>query len=51
MPVRNPPAVYCTGNAAMIGAAAGHRLALGETSEFDENVFSTNGWDNIDRRS
>ncbi len=47
VPVRIPPPVYCTDNAAMIGAAAGHRLALGETSDFDEDVFSTNDWDSI----
>ena len=50
VPVRIPPAVYCTDNAAMIGAVAGHRLALGETSELDEDVFSTNDWDNISQR-
>ena len=50
VPVRIPPAVYCTDNAAMIGAAAGHRLVLGESSAFDEDVFSTNDWDNVTQR-
>jgi N6-L-threonylcarbamoyladenine synthase len=44
VPVRIPPPKYCTDNGAMIGAAAGFRLQLGERSELDEDVFTTNNW-------
>jgi N6-L-threonylcarbamoyladenine synthase len=44
VPVRIPPPKFCTDNAAMIGAAAGYRLALGERSGLDEDVFTTNNW-------
>jgi N6-L-threonylcarbamoyladenine synthase len=44
VPVRIPPPRLCTDNAAMIGAAAGHRLALGERSPLDEEIFTTNNW-------
>ncbi|HET7737778.1 MAG TPA: hypothetical protein VFK32_04320, partial [Tepidiformaceae bacterium] len=44
VPVRIPPPRYCTDNAAMIGAAGGHRLALGQRSRLDEDIFSTNSW-------
>ncbi len=44
VPVRFPPAQFCTDNAAMIGAVAGHRLALGERSSLDEDIFSANDW-------
>lgn len=44
VPVRIPPPRFCTDNAAMIGAAAGHRLAMGERSPLDEDIFTTNNW-------
>ncbi|MGI8927657.1 MAG: tRNA (adenosine(37)-N6)-threonylcarbamoyltransferase complex transferase subunit TsaD [Tepidiformaceae bacterium] len=44
VPVRIPPAKFCTDNAAMIGAAAGYRFALGERSPLDEDIFTTNDW-------
>jgi N6-L-threonylcarbamoyladenine synthase len=47
VPVRIPPPKYCTDNAAMIGAAAGYRLALGERSPLDEDVFTTNDWSRV----
>jgi N6-L-threonylcarbamoyladenine synthase len=42
--VRIPPPHYCTDNAAMIGAVAGFRLALGERTAIDADIFSTNDW-------
>ncbi len=45
--VRIPPPRYCTDNAAMIGAAGGHRLALGQRSPADEDIFSTNSWQRL----
>jgi N6-L-threonylcarbamoyladenine synthase len=44
VPVRIPAPKYCTDNAAMIGAVAGHRFALGERSPLDEDIFTTNRW-------
>ncbi len=44
VPVRIPPPKLCTDNGAMIGAAAGHRLALGESTEWGADIFSTNDW-------
>jgi len=45
VPVRIPIPRLCTDNAAMIGAAATHRLRLGERSPWDEDIFSTNSWE------
>ena len=50
VPVRIPPPKFCTDNAAMIGAVAGHRLALGEVSAIDEDIFSTNDWSRVGTR-
>ncbi|MCC7363506.1 MAG: tRNA (adenosine(37)-N6)-threonylcarbamoyltransferase complex transferase subunit TsaD [Dehalococcoidia bacterium] len=47
VPVRIPPAKYCTDNAAMIGAAASYRLALGQRSTLDEDIFTTNDWASV----
>ncbi len=47
--VRIPPPNLCTDNAAMIGAAAGFRLALGERSPLDEDIFTTNQWSRVGR--
>jgi N6-L-threonylcarbamoyladenine synthase len=44
VPVRIPPPRLCTDNAAMIGAAAGHRFALGERTPLDADIFTTNDW-------
>ena len=50
VPVRIPPTKFCTDNAAMIGAAAGHRLALGQRSPIDEDIFTTNQWARVGER-
>ncbi len=50
VPVRIPPPNLCTDNAAMIGAAAGFRLGLGERSPLDEDIFTTNQWSRVGRR-
>ncbi len=47
VPVRIPPPKFCTDNAAMIGAAGGHRLALGQRSPLDEDIFTTNQWSRV----
>jgi hypothetical protein len=31
----------------MIGAAAGYRLALGQRSPIDEDIFTTNVWSRV----
>jgi N6-L-threonylcarbamoyladenine synthase len=48
--VRIPPPALCTDNAAMIGAVAGHRLALGQRSPLDEDIFTTNSWARVGLR-
>jgi N6-L-threonylcarbamoyladenine synthase len=50
VPVRIPPPALCTDNAAMIGAAAGFRLALGQRSPLDEDIFTTNQWSRVGQR-
>jgi N6-L-threonylcarbamoyladenine synthase len=47
VPVRIPPGKFCTDNGAMIGAAAGFRLAMGERSPLDEDIFTTNDWSRV----
>ncbi len=47
VPVRIPPMHFCTDNAAMIGAVAGHRFALGQRSKLDEDIFTTNQWSRV----
>lgn len=44
VPVRIPPPKLCTDNGAMIGAAAGHRLMLGERTDWGSDIFSSNDW-------
>lgn len=48
VPVRIPPPHYCTDNAAMIGAVAGYRLAIGQRSPWDEDIFTTNDWTRVE---
>lgn len=47
VPVRIPPPAFCTDNGAMIGAAAHYRLALGQRSPLDEDIFTTNSWASV----
>jgi N6-L-threonylcarbamoyladenine synthase len=44
VPVRIPPPRLCTDNAAMIGAIGGQRLALGERTELDADIYTQNDW-------
>ena len=51
VPVHFPAPRYCTDNAAMIGAVAGYRFALGQRSPLDEDIFSTNDWARVSREA
>ena len=50
VPVRVPPPHFCTDNAAMIGAAAYFRLALGERTPWEADIFTANDWSRVGRR-
>lgn len=47
VPVRIPPPRLCTDNAAMIGAIAGQRLAAGERTPLDADIYTRNDWSAI----